>query len=1113
VTICSGCRHENREGVRFCVGCGRSLTLSCPVCGAQCEPGERFCGECGAPLALPVAERPPPDEQRRYLTVLFADLVGSTRLSGELDPEDMRDLVRAYQTVCTEAIAGRSGFVAQYLGDGVLAYFGYPQAHEDDARLAVAAGLAVADAMQVLRGQFQRPDLDVRVGVHTGEVVVGSTPLGGEGKDQDLAVGETVNVAARLQSAAPPGSVVVSESTRELVAGFYVFESLGELELKGIARPVPTFQVRGATLARTRLDALVERGLTPLFGRDAQLAELLAQWETIDEGAGGVVLLSGEPGIGKSRLAYELCLRAAAAGSSALRFRCSPYNAGSTLFPFVEHLLEVVGGTEHETAGQGHRLDRLEAHLTALGMHPGTDAAQLAELLAIPTEDRYRASSDSAERRKRRTLEVLVRWLLAQAAGRPLLVVVEDIQWVDPTTLEFLSRYFGADPMPGVLLVLTHRADFLAPWPHRPRVRHIVLEPLARDAIHSIVHELTGGRALPAELEAQIDLRSDGVPLFVEEVTQAVLESGCVEERSGRLVAAATLPERIVPSTLRESLMARLEGLGEAKEVARLLSVLGREASFELLRAVSELDDAELESALDRLVETDLVRRRHSPSGTGYVFKHWLVQDVAYESLLRSARRRYHERIARVLPDELPEIVQTQPEFVAHHLIRAGLDGEAIVYLHRAGELAHRRSANTEAIDHLERALALVRQQPPSPDRDQHELSLLIAVGAPLTAAKGYSVPEVEQTYRRAGELCVKLGDDRSAEFFRALYGTWRVHLLRADYVSALEFARRLMRIAEAGGNGTQLGAAHRALGSTHFYLGDDPATAREQLELVIASEALERDRTSFLDELHDVVDPWITCHAYQAWSLWLAGLPAEARRFSDRALVLSQELQHPFTRALALSFDSWLCQWMGDVDAVRERAADALAIATEQGFEFWVGWDEIMLGWCEATSGEHQVGLERMARGLESWRAVGSELGTTYFLVLIADAQRAAGRADEAWLSLDEADEAARRTHEGWWAPELHRIRGELLQMRGAPDAEVEHELARGLELARQRGSHSLSVRVATTLAQHFLERGHGEHARQVLGVELARFAEVDLAGDTAVPQARALLAARAPA
>jgi len=331
--------------------------------------------------------------------------------------------------------------------------------------------------------------------------------------------------------------------------------------------------------------------------------------------------------------------------------------------------------------------------------------------------------------------------------------------------------------------------------------------------------------------------------------------------------------------------------------------------------------------------------------------------------------------------------------------------------------------------------------------------------------------------------------------------------------MSALEFARRLMRLAEASGNGTQLGAAHRALGSTLFYLGDDPDTAREQLELVIASEAFECDRTSFLDELHDVVDPWITCHAYQAWSMWLAGLPGEARRLSDRALVLSQELQHPFTRALALNFDSWLCHWMGDVEAVRERAADGLAIAKEQGFEFWVGWDEIMLGWCEAVSGGHQAGLERMARGLASWRAVGSELGTTYFYALIADAQLAAGLGDEAWLSLEDADEVAGRTREGWWAPELHRIRGELLRLRGAPDAEVEHELRRGLELARQRGSHSLSVRVATTLAQRLLERGDDELARGMLDAELARFAGIDLAGDTAVPRARALLEARSPA
>ena len=879
MSLCAHCRRENREGARFCVGCGQPLSRSCSTCGASLEPDAHVGAECGspgdtpAPAAEPVAKRRQ-EEQRRHLTVLFSDLVESTRLASELDPEDLRELVQAYQTACSEAITSRLGFVAQYLGDGVLAYFGYPQAHEDDARLAVSAGIAIVDSVRELRRSFGLPDLEVRVGIHTGEVVVGGTALGSAGRDQDIAIGETPYITARLQGAARPGSVLISDHTRELVEGFYLLEGVGELTLKGVARPVAAFQVQGATPARTRLDAIAERGLTPLFGREDELGVLLTSWDEVGEGEARVVLLSGEPGVGKSRLAYELCLRAERAGRSALRRRCAPYNARSAL-------VEIVGRAE--TEDEACRLDRLEAHLAELGMEPEADAALLAELLAIPTDTRYQSSPDSPERRKRRTLEALFRWLLAQAGGKPSIVVVEDIQWVDPTTLELLSRYFGAEPVPGVLLLLTHRADYVAPWPDRPRVSHMVLEPLGRDAIHSIINELTGGRALPPELEAQIDLRSDGIPLFVEEVTQAVLESGSVEERSGRLVAAATLPERIVPSTLRESLMARLDGLGEAQELARLLSVIGREASFELMRVVSDLDDGELESGLDRLVETDLVRRRHAPSGTVFVFKHWLVQDVAYESLLRSARRRYHERIARVLPDELPEIVQTQPEFVAHHLISAGLDDEAIVYLQRAGELAHRRSANDEAIEHLGRALELVRQQPPSADRDERELSLLLAVGAPLTAARGYSVPEVERTYRRAGELCGSRGDDRSAEFFHALYGTWRVHLLRADYVSALDFARRLVRLAESGGNGTQLGAAHRALGSTLFYLGEDPVTAREQLELVIASEALERDRTSVLDELHDVVDPWITCHAYQAWSMWLAGRPAEARRLADR--------------------------------------------------------------------------------------------------------------------------------------------------------------------------------------------------------------------------------------
>jgi class 3 adenylate cyclase/tetratricopeptide (TPR) repeat protein len=985
--------------------------VECATCGRPNPEDASFCNRCGNRLA---GGEEPQVRERRYLTVMFCDLVDSTRLAGELDPEDMRDLVAAYQRVCAAAIAEHSGFLARYLGDGVLAYFGYPEAHEDDARLAVAAGLAIVESVGAVRSGSGRDDIEVRVGLHTGEVVV--TDAGGaDGRHQHEIVGETPNVAARLQSATSPGSVIVSDRTRALVEGFYAFEDMGELTLKGVGRSVPAFRVTGRTDARTRLDAVATRGLTPFVGRDGELAELAGEFAAVAAGGGRVALVSGEPGIGKSRIAHELCEHVAANGGASVRLRCSPYNASSTLFPFVEHFLQAVCGREPDQAA---RLERLENRIGQLGLDADTTVPLIADLLAVPTGGRYPPSSDSPVRLKRRTMEALFAWLDARSAHGPLLLVIEDVQWIDPTTLELLGGFFGAEPLPGVMLLLTHRADFVPPWPHRAHVRHLALERLGADAMRTMVEELTGGRALPRELEAQIAARTDGIPLFVEEVTQAVLASGVVQEGSGGLVAAATLPERLVPSTLRESLLARLDGLGEARAVAQVLSVVGREASLDLLRTVSELDATELEAGLDRLVDTDLVRRQRSPAGTSYALKHWLIQDVAYESLLRSARRRYHDRIAEALHRELPEIVDTQPEFVAHHLLGAARDHDAIGYLRRAGELAHRRSANTEAIAHLTRALDLVRKQPESPDRLQLELTLLIALGAPLTAAKGYSVPEVEEAYTRAGELCRAAGDDATPQFFRALYGTWRVHLLRADYTRALEFARQLLRLAERSGNPTQAAAAHRALGSTLFYLGEDPGA---HLAVVIGSTALERSRMSFIEDLHDVVDPWITCHAYQAWALWLAGRTAEARELSDRALALSKELQHPFTRTLTLSFDAWLFQWEGDVDAVRERAQDALAIAREQGFEFWIGWGEIMLGWAEGD-------LDAIRRGLADWRAVGSELGTTYFLALLAEACRDAGRLDEAREALEAADEVAARTGERFWAAEMQRLRGDLV-------------------------------------------------------------------------------------
>ncbi len=1054
------------------------------------------------PHAAPEADR---GGERRHMTVMFSDLVDSTRLAGELDPEDMRDLLMAYQNVAADAIARHAGFLAQFLGDGVLAYFGYPEAHEDDARLAIDAATTIVEAMASLQARFGRPDIDARVGLHTGEVVVVGAGEGGQ--DHEI-VGETPNIAARLQAVAGPGSVVISDRTSELVEGYFALESMGNLDLKGVARQVPGYRILGRTEARTRFDAIAGRGLTPLIGRDDALDELMTHWEAVRQGPGRVVMLSGEPGIGKSRLAHELLKLIAAEGNPTLRLRCSPYNTGSPLFPLVEQLLTLVGGGEHDTADPAQRLDRLEAHLTGLGMDADYCAPGLAELLAIPSGDRYPSSSDSADRRKRRTLDVLFQWLLTQTAGgEALMLVVEDIQWTDPTTLELLGRFFGPDPVSGVMLLLTHRTDYVPLWVHRPHVHHMSLERLGADSIRALLQELTGGRALPAELEVAIASRTDGVPLFVEEVTHAVLESGYVEEQSGSLVSAATVPERLVPATLRESLMARLDRLGEAREVAQTLSVVGREATFDLLRVISALDDPELEAGLDRLVETDLVRRRHSPAGATYVLKHWLLQDVAYESLLRSSRRRYHERIAQALPRELPNIVETQPEFLAYHLIEAGKNSEAIAYLLRAGELAHRRSANTEAIEHLNRALALARGLPESIERQKLELTLLISLGAPLTVSKGYSVPEVEQTYSRAGELCRAMGDDETPHFFRALYGTWRVHLLRAEYSRGLEFGHQLLRLAESSGNDTQLGAAHRALGSTLYYLGDDPDAASHHLQEVIASEALARDRHSFLDELHDVTDPWITCHAYQSWSMWLTGRPAEAKRLCQRTLDLSAELQHPFTRALAFSFGSWLYQWQGDAELVHQYATDAHAVAKEQGFAFWIGWDEIMLGWAQAAGGDQRGGLELMARGLSNWHAVGSELGTTYFLTLMAEAQRDAGQLDEAWRSLDAAEEVAERTREGWWSPEVRRLRGELLWRRGSPIEEVEHQLTLARELAVRRSAWSLALRASLTLAELRREQGREEEARRLLEDALGRFPQVSADGDPAIPKARALL------
>jgi class 3 adenylate cyclase/tetratricopeptide (TPR) repeat protein len=1032
---------------------------ACTSCGRPARADDRFCAGCGAALEPAAPPRAAEPGQRRHLTVMFSDLADSTGLAGELDPEDMRDLFRAYQAVCTEAIARNSGFLAHFMGDGILAYFGYPQAHEDDARLAVAAGLEIVTASAQLRSRLRRDDIAVRVGIHTGEVVVATMGQGERAQTDDI-VGETPNVAARLQSAAAPDTVVVSGDTCELVKGWFEIEDLGPQALKGVSRPVPAFRIRGRTPAATRLDAVADRGLTPFVGRDRELEELLDAWGETAAGEGRVVLLSGEPGIGKSRLAHELHHRVRRAGHRSVQLRCSPYHRNSALFPLFAALERAVP----RDAAPEDRRAALDAELERCGLPVDDVGPLLAELLAIPHDAQPASGTESAQRRKRRTLDALEAWLLAQGQGGPLLVLAEDVHWIDPTTLELLGRFFGVEAVPGVLVLVTHREEFVPPWPHRGYVRRLAVGHLAPDDVREVVGRLTGGRSLPEAVERQIELRADGVPLYVEELTRTVLESGAVTEHGGRFVAAATLPERLVPSTLRETLMARLDRLGAAREVAQMLAVQGREVGPDFLAVVAQIDRDEVEAGLDQLVAADIVRVRNPRGQRVYAFKHWLIRDVAYESLLRSTRRRLHERTAAELDRGWYGVADTRPEVIGQHLIAAGLRDRAIPYLRRAGELASRRSATAEAIAHLNTALELLADRPQDADRDHEELGLLLALGAPLTATRGYSAPEVATAYGRAAELCASMGGD-TADMFRALYGTWRVQLLRPEYDEALRLAQRLQELAAGSGKEVHVAAAHRALGSTLFYLGGDVRAACRHLERVIGSDALRASRTSFIDELLDVTDPWIACHAYQAWALWLRGRPGEARAMSDRAMELASELGHPFTRVLTLCFDTWLCQFEGDVDATRVRAADALALAGEQGFGFWIGWAEIMLGWAWAAGGRRE-GVARMRDGLEHWRAVGSELGNPYFHALLSSALADLGDLPEARRALTAAEAAAARKREGWWGPELLRLRGELVLREGGSPGDARTHFHEAIALARRQGAKELAGRAERSLA-----------------------------------------------
>jgi len=664
------------------------------------------------------------EAERRQLTVMFCDLAGSTALSERLDPEDLREVLRAYQEICAEVTGRYDGYIAKYIGDGLLVYFGYPQAHEDDAQRAVRAGLEIVVSVAGLSERIREPlniDLAVHLGIHTGLVVAGEMGAG-DTREEMAIVGETPNVAARLEGLAEPGSVLISESTHNLIEGLFVCENLGPQSLKGISKPVDVYRVQGETDARSRFEAVASRGLMPMVGREQEMALLLDRWEQAKGGEGQVVLLSGEAGIGKSRIVEMLRDGVGAEDHVRLRYQCSPYHTNSALHPIIDQL-ERAGGFARDDPID-IRLDKLESLLAQSSTESAEAAPLLAALLSIPTGDRFAPLEMSPELQKERTLAALINQMNGLAERRPVLIIFEDAHWIDPTSQELLDLIVDHAQAIKALVVITYRPVFTAPWGGHPHVTSLTLNRLGRRQSETMVGALTVNKPLPEEVLDQILAKTDGVPLFVEELTKTVLEAGFLKEEEDRYVLTGPLPPLAIPATLHDSLMARLDRLSPIKEVAQTAAAIGREFSHELLSGVSGASDEGLEDALAQLAEAELVFRRGTPPQAIYTFKHALVRDAAYESLLKSKRRELHGRIAQTLEHSFPERAEAEPELLAYHLTEAGLAEPAIAYWRKAGLRAIERSANVEAVAHLMKGLELFSALSDSSERPQDELSL-----------------------------------------------------------------------------------------------------------------------------------------------------------------------------------------------------------------------------------------------------------------------------------------------------------------------------------------------------------------------------------------------------
>jgi class 3 adenylate cyclase/predicted ATPase len=1004
---------------------------------------------------------------------MFCDMVGSSALSMRLDPEEQSDVVAAFHTCCAKEVASLGGMVAQYLGDGVLAYFGYPIAHENDAERAILAGLAILKSIGGLKA-VGGIALQTRIGIGSGVVVVGD--LIGQGVTQaNAAIGATTNLVARLQAVAEPNSIVISPVTHRLVGALFDYRDLGQHTLKGFSEPVHVRQVLGVSRVESRFVARQSESI-PLLGREEELELLLRRWGQVKRGGGRLVLLTGEPGIGKSRLACALQERLASEPHTVLSYYCSPYHQNSALHPIIGQMTRVAG-IEREDSG-ATKLEKLQSLLTQSSEDLVADMPLFSALLSIPGGDRYPLPNDVPKRLKERTLHALLDHLKNLAAKQPVLMVFEDLQWIDPTSLELLC--LSADQLAGqrMLLVATTRPDFSPPWPSHRHVSTIALSRLDKNEGKALVSGLTGGKTLPAEVLSQIVARTDGVPLFIEELTKTVLESGLLCESDDRYELRGPLPPLAIPSTLHASLVARLDRLASVKDVAQIGAAIGREFPYTLVAAVAAAPEHDLRSALAQLAGAELIFQRGVPPESTYQFKHALVQDVAYASLVRSRRQQLHGQIARALEKQFPEVVAAEPEILAHHLTEASIPEAAIGYWRAAGERALSRSGNAEAVKHLTRGVQLVQTLPASPVRDRKELTLSITLGSALMAVKGYAAPETEKVFSRARDLLGSSND--LSQQMMVLSGLSMACLGRSELSAALAITQEMLAVATRLGRITALTNANRCMGQTLWIMGSfDSARLHFERTLDLAADSDARGNPVSLGG--GLGDDRAVALAGLARTLWIEGYVDQAVARAKDAVSCARALGMTSAVSLAISmfWQSVVAYYVADARSAGTHVDELLAHCAEHNFTDWEHQALFQRGAVVAKEGDLNRGVEIMRAAVAETERMG--IYRTLHLAQLATAHMGLGDNETASSLLHEALERSEKTSERFLVAELNRLRGELL-LRLRKDAEAEAALSTASMVAREQKARFWELRVATTLARHRQSEGRHTEACKLL-------------------------------